>query len=177
MNMAADTKKTIQSRINLSEPVSGQKVTSMLNEADVKVLREGLGKGLSGYARQGDLVELYNRLLERLEPAQAEGAETPSEEGASVPQATHQELDRLLERMHSVEEGVTGLEGALRIELAPFLGQVVQEAIAETRPQTRTGWTTGLCALVALGAGLTAGAVFSDTLLGVAAQAAGWIGL
>lgn len=149
---------------------------AVLGDADIAVLREGLGKGMSGYARQGDILELYNRLADQLEKIEKISPAADAAQAAQVAQASGAEQSAALRaelqgRLKEIETTLSGLEGALRIELAPFLEKAVQEAVKAGQPPQRRRWASSLVFGLTLAAGLVLGVVFYDAILSFVSQA------
>lgn len=177
MNMAAKPDTSPKAQVTPSEGSTGATRSTVLSEADIVLLRDGLGKGMSGYARQGDILELYNRLAEQLDklPASAETGTDDKERAREAEQIAALRRE-LRERLKGVETSLAGLEGALRIELAPFLEKAVREATQTGQPQRRRGWKTGMTVLLALAAGVVLGAVYCESILSIASLAQARLG-
>lgn len=132
----------------------------ILTEADADVIKAFAGKGMSGFARQGDLVELHKRIAEKF-------GTLPKEFSAHTDQA-HKAIQSRLETLEGglgkVETSLNGLEAALRIELAPALSAVITQTLAEQTPKPRGGLRRGVGFLLIAGASLAVGAYFHAEL-------------
>ena len=148
---------SVQSGTQSDAPSSAQS-GARLGEADIAVLREGLGTGMTGYARQGDVIELHKRISDRFDKLPAALAE----QAAGTPDST-------AEQMQAIEGALNSLEGALRIELAPFLTKAVREEISRTEKPRSLMRTTGLVVL-ALGAGIAVGTLWNGEILALVQQ-------
>lgn len=163
MNIATQEKN--EAGVDPAKPVEQDLEPRLLTSADIEALREILGTGLGGFARQGDIVELHKRIGEKFE-------RLPSE--LSVLEAAS--LEKMQTQLDEIETSLNGLEGALRIELAPFLGQIVKDAASATQPRATGRWTARLGVLAMLFAAVAAGAIYSDDILTYAAQARATLG-
>ena len=163
MNVATPTTPTDSPRLNLTNPKDRPPPASApsLSEADVEAVRKALSKGMSGYARQGDIIELHKRIGERFE---------------SLPARMH-DLDKsnhdsILARVDQLNGTLNSLEAAVRIELAPLLSDVIAQAVAggTRRPRRLATLLALVCALVA---GMAVGVLFQEPLADWSAQAQG----
>ncbi|MBK0326690.1 hypothetical protein I5535_05215 [Rhodobacteraceae bacterium F11138] len=131
-----------------------------LTDSDLDRIRSHLGQGLGGYARQGDIVELHQRIGEKFE-------KLPLELGASD-EARAAEQRAGFENLQST---LNSLEGALRIELAPLLQKSITESLQTAQTKRRSGWKGIVLVLAALCVGTAIGAIFQDTVLALISQA------
>jgi hypothetical protein len=121
---------------------------------------------LSGAARQADIAELNRRISERLAKLPKEFA-TQSAKSQAEANARIDKLETQLDRLGTTLEG---LEGALRIELAPYLGTTVAEAMKDHAPRSVRRGRGGI-AILFLMLGVALGAGFHGPLLGQASAA------
>lgn len=121
---------------------------------------------LSGAARQADIAELNRRVTDRLAKLPREFAAQTAKSQAEA----NARIDKLEAQLETLGSTLDGLEGALRIELAPYLGTAVAEAVKESAPQhaRRKG---GALAIVGLLVGLGLGAGLHGPILDHAATA------
>lgn len=151
-----------QPRINLTAETSVEAVP----EAEEKpAAAQPSNQGLAGFARQGDIVELHKRIGEKF-------ARLPQEIATQIaaPQAAASaRMDKIEARLDTLSTSLDGLEGALRIELAPYLSMAVAEAVRAQAPQHRR--RSALWLPMALLVGLVGGAVFHAPLARYAAEA------
>ncbi|MFC4671997.1 hypothetical protein ACFO5X_25845 [Seohaeicola nanhaiensis] len=112
-------------------------------------------QGLSGFARQGDLVELHRRIGEKFAKLPQELAEQIRE----PPVAVTGGLKQIDTRLEALAASLDGLEGALRIELAPYLGKAVSAAVRESAGR-RPGRWRGLWLGLGLIGGVAIGTVW-----------------
>ena len=121
---------------------------------------------LSGAARQADIAELNRRISERLAKLPKEFATQAAKSQAEA----NARLGKLEERLDQLGTTLDGLEGALRIELAPYLGTTVAEAMKDHAPRYARRRRGGI-AILFLILGLALGAGFHGPLLGQASAA------
>ena len=163
--MNAEVGPEPNARINLSMSPGDKEDAVTLSKSDVALIRNALGQGLGGYARQGDIVELHKRIGEKF-------SRLPEELGTAMELSSGTRLDALDRRIGALEESLNGLEGALRIELAPFLGDTVEAAVKRHAPPgPRRG--RALMAIALLCAGLTAGVILHAPISDAAHEIAG----
>ncbi|SES39035.1 hypothetical protein SAMN04490244_1154 [Tranquillimonas rosea] len=136
-----------------------------LSEADLTALRGSLGKGLSGFARQGDIVELHKRVGEMFDRLPARMGETLEAREAAA-----------AARLEAMEGAVNGLEGAVRIELGPMVRDAVAEALAAERRPARRRLGAALTVLAALALGVALGSAMPERIALGAAEARALIG-
>lgn len=149
--MNAEVGREPNARINLSMSPGDKEDAVTLSKSDVALIRNALGHGLGGYARQGDIVELHKRIGEKF-------SKLPDELGSAMELSSGTRLDALDRRIGTLEQSLNGLEGALRIELAPFLGDIIETAVKRHAP-SRPRRGRALMAIALLCAGLTAGVI------------------
>lgn len=139
----------------------------ILTEADADVIKAFAGKGMSGFARQGDLVELHKRIAEKF-------TALPKEFSVQTGQS-HKALETQLEAVDGglgkIETSLNGLEAALRIELAPALSAVITETLAAQAPRPKGGLRRMVGLVVIVGTSLALGAYFHAELTQGFAQA------
>lgn len=146
--------QTIQPQVNLSisDKAPGPQPSEMPAPQPTPVA--------AGVARQSDLVELNRRISEKL----AKLPQAVLAQGASARSEAMARIDTLESRIDSLGKTLDGLEGALRIELAPFLSAAVTEAVREQTPKRLRHNRFGL-GLAALVVGVAAGVIFHDQFL------------
>lgn len=135
-----------------------------LNEADVSMLHKTLGQGLTGFARQGDIVELHKRIGEKFEKLPDELKARDDEERAL-----------LMARVEALESSLNGLEAALRIELPPLLTRTVSEAAQSAVPRRNSPVLRVLTALFLACGGLALGAIYHQPIQEFAARLPGYL--
>lgn len=135
----------------------GPVLNPVLGEADAKLLHAVLIRGDQAVARQKDLIEMHKRLVNMF---------TTLKVGLGEQQARKAAQDRkaLVQRLEEMERAVNGMEGVLRIEMAPQLEQMLDAALERRlpRPGRRRFRFVGL--VLAVLAGLTLGTLYSEPI-------------
>lgn len=129
-----------------------------LSRDEMLVLRKVLGSGMDGFSRQGDVLELHKRMSERFDRLPKQLAE-----------AGTGDLAALSARLDTLETSLNGLEGALRIELAPYLCTALEDLLAgrtEAPARRRWPWLAGV--VLAAVAGLAIGVALHGAILTLA---------
>jgi len=145
--------------VELSAGSEGSTVSPLLNEEVLVEIKTSLGQGMSGFARQGDIVELHKRIGEKF-------ALLPEEVGkqfADAIKSTNDATAALQADIASVAKDLNGLEGAVRIELAPLIEEMVRNSVnAATLSRSRFPLVLGV--LISLLVGTVAGAYWQAEL-------------
>lgn len=139
--------------------INQPKPSATLSGEDVALLQSALGTGLSGFARQGDIVELHKRIGEKFEKLPGELA--------SLDAAKREDL---LARVDAIETSLNGLEAAMRIELPPLLTQTVSDAVQSNAPKRSSGLSRLFWVLILACGSAALGAWFHEPLFDLAAQ-------
>lgn len=106
-----------------SGPAQAEKTDGLTRE-DLEQFTASIMAGENALARRRDLSEMHKRLMTAL----AEIDKTAGAEG--IPTAA---------RLDTIERGMSSIESALRIELAPLLRDIVNEALeARSEPKRRS---------------------------------------
>lgn len=154
MNIAAGTDPNPQKATTATKP------RVPFSEAEIQALKKILGSGLGGFARQGDIVELHKRIGEKFGKLPSELNELLDGRDDPTPRIEAVEV-----RLGRIETTLDSLEGALRIELAPALGDALRASLPQP-PRRRRG--TLVTALICGVIGLLAGSLWHGPLTSAA---------
>lgn len=128
-----------------------------LTKADAQILHGALVKGDQAIARQTDIIELHKRIVAML---------TTLNTGLGEQQVKKAAEDRtaLVKKLEKIELGVNGMEAVLRIEMAPQLERMLDEAFARHMPKQKPLRARMLVIIAAVCTGLVIGAAYSEQL-------------
>ncbi|WP_069301567.1 hypothetical protein [Neptunicoccus sediminis] len=128
------------------------------SETEAKILQGFLVSGEKPIAKREDVIELYNRMVTLLRALNE--SLTEKNDARTKTERTH--LDSRFDR---IDGAVNSMEGALRIELAPLLGQIVEEKLQHHTKATTKKSRSMLGRISLIAVGLAAGVFLSDTIL------------
>lgn len=149
--------------VSNTEPTSTPRPAT-LSEADIALMHKSLGQGLSGFARQGDIVELHKRIGEKFEKLPPEIFALGQDHRESV-----------LARIDALETSLNSLEAALRIELPPLLTRTITEATQQAAPRRRGVSLKFLLVLLFAGGGLILGAIYHAPIMEILTRLPGYL--
>ncbi|GGA12388.1 hypothetical protein [Neptunicoccus cionae] len=138
------------------------------SETEAKILQGFLVAGEKPIAKREDVIELYNRMVTLLRALNE--SLTEKQDGRSKQERIHLES-----RFDQIDGAVNSMEGALRIELAPLLSQVVEEQF-ERHAKVKAKKPRAILSKISLIAvGLAAGILWSDVILSEAQNVSAFI--
>lgn len=139
---------------------TGQTVLG-LDPADIAALHAALTNGPDGLVRRRDLGDLHRqtvKLFQTLNDGLGEQQRLKAAEDRSV----------LIARMERLEKSVNAMEGAVRIEMAPLLRGMLDEALAAQAVRQSSRSYRAMWLGAGLTAGLLAGVFFADAIMPMA---------
>lgn len=140
-----------------------------ITKADAQFLQSVLVEGEQAIARQRDMVEMHKRIVSMFSTLKI---------GLSEQHAKKASEDRaaLVQKLNKMESSVNGLEGALRIEMAPQLEQMLEVALDRRVPREKQRRFGLLGILMASIVSLAAGARYSVEIIDITTNAAVYFG-
>lgn len=118
-------------------------------------------------ATRRDLVELNKKIVAMFRTLNEGLSDQASQKAAADRRA-------LAERMDEMTDALNGMEGMLRIEIAPQFRMMLNEAFSEYLPQRRRRHSVVMGVLLC-GAGVVIGVVFSDQIAAAVGHVVDWV--
>lgn len=130
---------------------------SDINMKEIAALQSALLRGPDALARQRDLGEMHRRIVELFQTLN---------QGLSEQQLRKAAEDRsaLIARIDRMEKAVNAMEGAVRIEMAPMMRGMLDEALDSHHARQRHVGNTSFWASCTLGVGLALGVFFASDI-------------
>jgi hypothetical protein len=155
----------VKPKSDFQNPVSA----AVLTGADAQLLHSALVKGEQAIARQKDMIEMHKRFVAMF---------TTLNTGLGEQQSRKAAEDRavLVEKLESMEHAVNGMEGVLRIEMAPQLERMLDDALDRREPKQNPRRFRVFWVILALIVGLAIGTLYSEKIEETSFQAMGRIG-
>lgn len=145
-------------QVSQNTSLEGKRAELRLSEADALFLRNRFLEGEKAFACQKDLIELHKRVVTMFATLNT---------GLGEQQGKKASKDRevLVARLDEMARSVNGIEATLRIELAPMIEKIVDEALAAKVTPARSLWKPLLGLFLATVSGVSIGIAFPDSIL------------